>query len=254
MPDPTAPLDDALNDTLTQVDFTHEELSVLLRLVGAGLPLFTPLELDETARDATLRALYARGVITADADGQFSVDGGAAVLVTAGVTARGIAQLDRPSQQVRDLLYVMNGFVIRQTEPLPGVQRFQILDTPYKLVALLTAALNITPGQTTAPAGQAVTLPRAKWQALHGSTEAVEGVPESLWQAVVSPNVVVGLTLVTVEGGQPQAPKDVLLIGHSSGGYWKISFSGDRVMAEPLDSVGAVQVLVGLLGEVPPGR
>jgi len=245
MTDQAAPSNDEI---LTQVDFTTEELSVLLRVIGATLPQFQPLDLTDEAREATLRALYARGIITADADGQFSVNGGAALLVSAGVQARLIAQLDRPVQQIHDILYLLDGLVLRQTEPMAGIQRFQILDTPFKLVSLFSAALNIDPDHLTAPDGDAVTLTRAEWTALRDAPPSQRAEPESLWRALALPNAVVAMTSVTIYDGQPQAPQDLLMLGHPDGGYWSVIFQGDDVTARPLDSVGAVQELVNLLG------
>jgi hypothetical protein len=239
-------MNDTANETLTQVDFTTEELTVLLRLIGAALPQFQPLNLSDAEREAALRALYARGVLTADETGQFAVNGGAALLATAGVQARVVAQLDRPSQNIRDIVYVLDGFVVRQSEPLAGVQRFQILDTPYKLVAFLSAALNIDPEQTGAPIGEPISLMREEWRAARDA--AIDGVPTSLVETLAAPNAVVGMTTVAVLEGQPQAPRDVLLLGHPSGGYWLVIFEGETVNAYPVDSVGAVQAMVDLLG------
>lgn len=244
MTDQPAPSND---ETLMQVDFTTEELTALLRLLGASLPQFQQLDLSVEAREAALRALYARGVITADTEGNFSVNSGAALLATAGVQARSIVQLDRPSQQLRDIVYVLDGFVVRQSEAIPGVQRFQILDTPFKLVALFSAALNINPDQNNAPIGTPFTVTRADWQRLREGGIAA-GAPESLWRALNVPQVVVGMTAVVILDGQPQAPNDALFLGHPEGGYWAISFNGDTVQAAPVDSVGAVQTMVNLLG------
>ncbi len=251
MTDQTAPSNDAANDTLVQIDFTHEEMSILLRLMGASLPLFTPLELSDDAREAVLRMLYVRGILFADVNGQYSVNASVALMVTAGVQARGIAQLNRPSQDMRDMLYVMNGFLLRQSEPLPGVVRFQVLDTPYKLVALLGAVLNLDPDQAGAPQGHPVTLTGDQWQAVRAG-QLLEDVPASLGEALMSPAVVLGLTMVAVVNGQPQAPTDMLVLGHPDGGYWVARFGGEQVSAEPLDGVGAVQMLVTVLGEVSP--
>lgn len=243
MTDQAAPSND---ESLTQVDFTTEELTALLRLLGASLPQFQPLNLTDEQREAALRALYARGVIVADSEGKFSVNGGAAILATAGVQARVIAQLDRPSEQLRDILYVLDGFVVRQSEAIPGVQRFQIFDTPFKLVALFSAALNISPDQTATPVGTPFAVTREDWQ--HIRNEGVQaGAPESLWRALNAPKVVVGMTAVIITNAQPQTPKDALLLGHPDGGYWAILFSSDTVQAVPVDSVGAVQTMVNLL-------
>jgi len=249
MTDQAAPLNDAANDTLTQVDFTTEELTVLLRLLGATLPQFQPLELTDEEREAALRALYARGVITADVEGAFLIDPSAAILATAGVQARIIVQLDRPAQQIRDILYVLDGLLLRQSEPMTGIQRFQILDTPFKLVTLFSVALNIDPERLNAPNGESLLLTRTEWIALRDAPPSKNYESESLWRALTRPNAVVAMTSIVIQDGQPQTPKDVLMLGHPDGGYWQVIFEGNAVTAHPLDSVGAIQALINLLSD-----
>jgi len=206
------PAADAQQDPTIIISLSDEQIAFLLELMNIrSIPGFNiPENFTDEVAQAAQNALLAQGILGYDDDDKLTINQGVAEVITASVRSHSYMTVTWGDDL--HAFHITDAYSVYLNSPLPGVQRFQVLDSGLKLAAVLMALTQMAEPQANvaAMAPQPVDVTayqQARQYAAAGDLDNAEaalsntGLPDTVIAAIIAPahRVVVRTTQIIDE-------------------------------------------------------